>query len=553
MAEVKGGGMGQDPDYEKTVRIDTGSMVAANATVNSSQNSTSALNLDFLDLPEDPNLTVPAPAAGEVHALPPPGQDQPPANPMPPGAPSSAPSSAPSGLSHLGTDAPRLTSTGVFGGIRHAEGTSRERLVKLGALFLISFAIAGGMAFLINATVDDSDDFAFDTTVSNAPSGNPDSGVSAAGLPGGEPAETSFFGEIYSEYLEPVLIGIGLVDEPPLELPDLPVKKKKKVVETAVPPPAETAAPGAQTADSGNSPVDAAVQGPGSSSPAVAGAVDKKVTDPYLAIPNVIDRQALDAMNQTRRFMSVSEGQGWQAAVAHKFPYQHYRAVEEMRKLRTKGSESILRSAMTGDAKLWVRMAAALALVESGELLTASEVERAVIGAAGVRRQLLSSYFKRFEGNNNLAERYVLKFALPLVPPAGRVSILKALVNAGDPDADLYTIAGSFDESIRVRRWAVAKITRDPSILLRMDEYRSAIKEHGLDTVLKSAVAGSRAGEIAGRTMSVRRPPVRTFANRPISPPGGDDNVAGVGSSGVAVGSNSGSIQPVVEYYGAQE
>lgn len=536
MGAIKGTGLDLDPDNEKTVRLDTGA-----------GGIPAALNLNFLDLPEDPNLTLAVPE-GSSAASPSPAesvstpQSPVPQLPVPPAALQGTPmaAAAPSGLSQFGTDVPRMTSTGIFGGIRTAGGPGHGRIVKLAVLFLMSFAVAGGVTVLLNSSSDEADEFSV-----AQPGGRPsESDVgSSAGVPPEDPlAEPSFMDDLYESYLQPVLIGLGLVDEPMPVLPDLPVKKKKKqeIVEEAAPkndPP-----PAAMPPDVGN---DSQAVPEAASGLAL---VDKEVTDPYLVIPNTLDKNAIGAANKGRRLMSVSEGQGWQAAIVHKFPYQHYRAVEEMRGLRTRGSESILRSAMVEDPKLWVRMSAAFALVESGESLKVSEVERAVTGR-GERATLLASYASRFERSSNLAERYVLKFALPQLPPTGRISVLKALTNAGDSDADLYTIAGSFDESPKVRRWAIAKISRNPAILLRMDEYRSALKTHGLDGRFRSAIAGTRSGEPAGRQLGRGQYQARAFADRPVNPVGGANaRLGGTGADALPAGGEA-----VVEYYGREE
>jgi hypothetical protein len=273
------------------------------------------------------------------------------------------------------------------------------------------------------------------------------------------------------------------------------------------------------------------------------GNVDVDVRDPYRIIANELDEDALKALNRRRRAMSVTEEQGWKAALDHKFPYQHYRAVEEMRTFRAVGSESVLRLALD-DKRFWVRMNAAIALVESGVPLMASEVEKAVKNPAtrAERRDLLNGYFQRFTRSSNMAERYVLKFALPLVPDAARTEILQALANAGDPDVELFMIAGSFDPSRRVQRWATKWLAQHPAALLRMDEYRQALEEFGLTDALRSGVALARAGDAAGRdrTQTERGAKSgagarRAFADRPVASPG----VAGVAGSAAGPGASA--------------
>jgi hypothetical protein len=171
-------------------------------------------------------------------------------------------------------------------------------------------------------------------------------------------------------------------------------------------------------------------------------------------------------------------------------------------------------------------MQAAFALVESGVELTTSEVEKAI--GRRERRGLLDGYFKRLVRSNNLAERYVMKFALPLVPETARVDILRGLVNAGDVDAELFVIAASFDQSKRVRRWATNWLAQHPSALLRMDEYREYLDAYGLTEKFKSAVATS----VQGAESKRKRLEARTGADRPLTPPG------------IVTGKTTGSVLP---------
>lgn len=517
----------QDAANEQTVRLDTRSGPVA-----------AALNLDFLDLPDDLGLTVSAPQAAkaapvaipQASSLPPgmPGAS----GPDPFGGQGSAPRNltdgalaggaglnpmdrnAPSAMTYMPPDAARVTSATFIGGVQGDGTVGAKRILRMGLLFAASFIVVGGAVFFINST-----NSTYLSAEHETVGENPVAAKDAAS------EEPSLFAGIVSTVMQ----AIGLEDEAQPALPEFKNKKKGKA-EVAAEPAAsagsETAADGADNDDADQ-----------------IGNVDVDVRDPYRIIANELDEDALKSLNRGRRAMSVTEEQGWKAALDHKFPYQHYRAVEEMRTFRAGGSESVLRLALD-DKRFWVRMNAAIALVESGVPLMASEVEKAVKNPAtkAERRDLLNGYFQRFTRSSNMAERYVLKFALPLVPDAARIEILQALANAGDPDVELFMIAGSFDPSRRVQRWATKWLAGHPAALLRMDEYRQALDDFGLTDALRSGVALARAGDAAGRdrTQTERGTKAgarRAFADRPVASPGVVGSAAGPGAS--AVGGNA--------------
>ena len=535
----------QDAANAQTVRLDTRSGPVA-----------AVLNLDFLDLPDDLGLTVPAPQAAKTAPVaipkaaaiplgmpgasgPDPFGGQPPAprnladgamaggalaggaglNPMD--------RNAPSAMTYMPPDAARVTSATFLGGAQGDGAGSAKRFLRMGLLFAASFIVVGGAVFFINSTTE------LETVGENS--------VAESDALVDEPS-------LFAGIVSTVMQALGLEDEAQPVLPDLKKKKKDK---------ADVAAASSEVSDG-----DAGETAQDSEDEAdQIGNVDVDVNDPYRIIANELDEEALKALNRGRRAMSVTEEQGWKAALDHKFPYQHYRAVEEMRTFRAGGSESVLRLALD-DKRFWVRMNAAIALVESGVPLMASDVEKAVKNPAtkAERRDLLNGYFQRFTRSSNMAERYVLKFALPLVPDAARTEILQALANAGDPDVELFMIAGSFDPSRRVQRWATKWLARHPAALLRMDEYRQALEDYGLTDALRSGVALARAGDAAGRDRTQtergaksRAGARRAFADRPVALPGVVGSAAGPGASAgggnAALGGAGAGQGTAVEFY----
>lgn len=490
----------QDGSNEKTVRLDTRSGPVA-----------AALNLDFLDVPDDLGLTVPAPPM--LSMLPP---------PPPPLLPRLA---APVGPDPFPAEGASMTMTGATGHVVKSAPEGRDRLMRLGLLFAGSFVLVGGGVFLLNSMEQ----------------GEKSTPEAESGASVQEPS-------LIAGMINTAMQSLGLAEEAVAPLPEAAKKKSSKDAKNDSGAVAKATTPASSVVGSGES-VVAGLEAEGN--------VDVDVGDPYRIIANELDQEALKALNHGRRNMSATEEEGWKAALIHKFPFQHYRAVDEMRAFRASGSEAILRTALE-DRRLWVRMNAALGLVESGIPLMASEVEKAV--GKNERRDLLNGYFQRFTRSSNMAERYVLKFALPLVPDAARVEILQALVNAGDPDLELFVIAGSFDASRRVQRWATQWLARHPAALLRMDEYRGALEEFGLTESLRSGVALARAGDVArgdaregdgGNLQQARRQHRRAFADRPVAGPGvaGFSKAGAAADAGVATGSAGAGQGTSVEFY----
>ncbi len=484
-----------DTSNEKTVRLDTRTGPVA-----------AVLNLDFLELPDDLGLTVPQQAspqmsppsrgfAAQAAAAPAPIQ-----NPNPVMNPMAA--NAPSSMTYLPPDAAHMTTDAVFGGVKSEQGGGHSRLLRMGLLFALSFLFVGGVIYFLNSMKLDPQNA---QNVQNAAPASSEVATLGQGATGEGviDEEPSFVTSAFNMVME----ALGLAEVPVPAMPNpIPAKIPVKTLAAESESDAKSEAESESEADG------------------VAN-LDVVVRDPYRVIANEIDEEALNVVNARRRAMSVTENQGWSAGLDHKFPYQHYRAVDEMRAFRASGSEALLRRALQ-DKRLWVRMNAAFALVESGVALMASEVETAVGG--NERRELLNGYFQRFTRSNNMAERYVLKFALPLVPDAARIDILQALVNGGDPDVELFAIAASFDNSRRVQRWATAWLTRHPSALLRMDEYREALDEFGLTETMRSGVALARAqvGAAAVAAGNVKQgrggggSSRRAFADREVGAPG---------------------------------
>lgn len=110
---------------------------------------------------------------------------------------------------------------------------------------------------------------------------------------------------------------------------------------------------------------------------------------------------------------------------AHPFPYKRMEAVQQLRKLRIKGSENLLRLGME-QKKFWVRMEALFALAEIGAALKTSDLEKAIGDA---RPYLLENYFKRFSTGASQGEKFILSLCMYFVPEKPQALIASVLQN----------------------------------------------------------------------------------------------------------------------------
>lgn len=197
------------------------------------------------------------------------------------------------------------------------------------------------------------------------------------------------------------------------------------------------------------------------------GTIAYSADNPYLGLPN---RLSGDIAPLARKW-SPQEEAVWHRGITHSFPYQHYKTVQDVVKSRLAGSDVVLWDALNDD-KLWVRMWAVCGLAEFGIEIDGASVNKA-IGTA--RPELVRNFFKRFIGKNTAGQRYVMRYALPVVGPQTRLVIYRALLNQRDDLSDLYLVAASLDPDRRLSRWANRTLQRLYIPRTEIDNYRQQI------------------------------------------------------------------------------
>ena len=189
--------------------------------------------------------------------------------------------------------------------------------------------------------------------------------------------------------------------------------------------------------------------------------------NPYLGLPN----RLIGDIAPLARKWSPQEEAVWHRGITHSFPYQHYKTVRDVVRTRLAGSDVVLWDALDDD-KLWVRMWAVCGLADFGIEIDGPSVTKA-IGSA--RSDLIRNFFKRFIGKSTAGQRYVMRYALPVVAPSTRLVIYRALLSQRDDLNDLYLVAASLDPNRRLSRWAKNTLRRLYISQTEIDNYQRQI------------------------------------------------------------------------------
>ncbi len=185
--------------------------------------------------------------------------------------------------------------------------------------------------------------------------------------------------------------------------------------------------------------------------------------NPYWLLPNQL------AVPGPGRSWTASEEEAWRAGLMHRFTWQRYKTVLDVRRARLAGSEAILWDALE-ERKLWTRMQAVFGLADFGIPVSLEVVEKAV---GNTRPETFTSYLQRFVPKSTESERYVLRHAVRVVDEAARGMILRILDRADDPMRDLYLAAASDDPGLLVQS-TVAELTLNRPVQAEaLDRYRA--------------------------------------------------------------------------------
>ncbi|MCB9229975.1 MAG: hypothetical protein H6618_10240, partial [Deltaproteobacteria bacterium] len=127
---------------------------------------------------------------------------------------------------------------------------------------------------------------------------------------------------------------------------------------------------------------------------------------PYLYLSEINRKEPPESM-PVAPVWSASQEQLWRQGIAHKFPWQRYKTVMEVRAERPEQSQVILYDALN-DPQFWTRMRAVIALAESGIPVPSKTVKQAI---GSEEKSLVARFFKRFSLKNSAGERYILRMA----------------------------------------------------------------------------------------------------------------------------------------------
>lgn len=187
--------------------------------------------------------------------------------------------------------------------------------------------------------------------------------------------------------------------------------------------------------------------------------------NPYWALPNKL----LGNPVSLNRPWSPDEEETWRAGLAHKYPYQHWKTVMEIRERKLKGSDSVLWDAMQ-DRKFWVRMYAAVGLAEMNVELSLQSIEAAI---GKERSELVADFFERIIQKPGAGHAYVLRQVIRLLDAKGRLVVLQGIANRKDELRELYLAAATQDPSKQVKRWVTKYLALRP---INPDHYNDLLQ-----------------------------------------------------------------------------
>jgi len=179
-----------------------------------------------------------------------------------------------------------------------------------------------------------------------------------------------------------------------------------------------------------------------------------KVTtgNPYLLLPNKILGNGM----VTGRDWTTDEERTYRLGLDHRFRYQHFKTVQNIRKDKLAGSASLLWIAIK-DKGFWVRMTAAIALAEFAAEVPLKTLEAAIKNA---RSDLIANFFERFVRKANPGQLYLMRQMVRLLDEKGRLVVLRAIDRSKDELRDLYLVAATQDPAQKIQVWAKESVQK---------------------------------------------------------------------------------------------
>jgi hypothetical protein len=176
--------------------------------------------------------------------------------------------------------------------------------------------------------------------------------------------------------------------------------------------------------------------------------------NPYWHLPNAI----IGSQPPQERLWTAEEEETWRAGLAHRYSYQRWKTVQDVRQVRLKGSEAILWDALQ-DKKFWTRAYAAIGLAEIDVPVSLQTLDATMQNA---RSELIADFFERFTKRCNPGQCFVLRQAIRLLDAKGRLVALQGIARSKDALRDLYLTAATLDPDKRVKKWVKSYLAWRP-------------------------------------------------------------------------------------------
>lgn len=181
--------------------------------------------------------------------------------------------------------------------------------------------------------------------------------------------------------------------------------------------------------------------------------------NPYWHLPNAIVADGKSGFETPLgRTWTAEEEENWRSGLSHRYTYQRWRTVMDVRKQRLRGSEAILVDALK-EPKFWTRMYAAFGLAEFGIPVSLKTIDQVLVGA---RSELVRDFFERFAKRCSPGQCYMLRQVVRLVDEKGRLMALQGIARSRDSLRDVYLTAATLDPGPRVRRWITQYLDNKP-------------------------------------------------------------------------------------------
>ncbi|NRA67960.1 MAG: hypothetical protein HRU19_25990 [Pseudobacteriovorax sp.] len=168
------------------------------------------------------------------------------------------------------------------------------------------------------------------------------------------------------------------------------------------------------------------------------------IKNPYWPLPN-----PAPVRKPVENRVTAEDQESWRLGLSHRFVYQQWKTVKEIRKNFRSGGEIFLFQALR-NPKFWVRMEALMALAEQG---FAVDVDAVGLAIGDARSGLVSRYMKKISHSNSDGKQFILRQAIRLVEATARVEILKGLDRLNNGTNQLYFAAAQMDPSSLVQSW----------------------------------------------------------------------------------------------------